>query len=364
MINTVFKDIQLGAQTGFQRHHDRFAQRIDWRVGNLSKLLTEVVRRQTVLTGQNGHWGVIPHGAYGFLTLFCQRSQYLITLFKADLVHLHMCLQFFLSNRLKVRALDLTQSGFQEGRFLTHPLFIRMCRFQTVVDIFTVHYFTGFGIHHQHVTRSNTAFSNNIFRLVIVNTDLRRQCDIAVLGDHPARRTQTVTVQHTNGMTTIGQYQTGRTIPRLHVHRAVFVEGTQIRIHGVIVLPSRRNHQTYGFKQIHTAGQQHFKHVIHTGRVRACGVHHLIQFIKIQNIVVEVALTGICPAAVSFNGVDLTVVRQIAERLSQRPFRSGIGREALVEYADRGFKTLITKVFIELRQIRRHHQTFIGDDLR
>ena len=52
-------------------------------------------------------------------------------------------------------------------------------------------------------------------------------------------------------------------------------------------------------------------------------------------------------------------MRQVAERLRQRPARHGIGGEALVEQANGRFQTQIRQVQVEARQIRRHTQTFI-----
>ena len=54
--------------------------------------------------------------------------------------------------------------------------------------------------------------------------------------------------------------------------------------------------------------------------------------------------TGAGPLAVTGNGIDFTIVRQIAERLRQRPARHGIGGEALVEQADGGFQTQVREV--------------------
>ena len=39
----LFEDVAFGTQADFQRHHDRFTQRVDRRVGDLGKLLAEVV---------------------------------------------------------------------------------------------------------------------------------------------------------------------------------------------------------------------------------------------------------------------------------------------------------------------------------
>ena len=65
------------------------------------------------------------------------------------------------------------------------------------------------------------------------------------------------------------------------------------------------------------------------------------------------------PLAVTGDGVDFTVMRQVAERLRQRPARYGVSGEALVEQADGRFQTQVRKIQIKARQIRRHTQTFI-----
>ena len=65
------------------------------------------------------------------------------------------------------------------------------------------------------------------------------------------------------------------------------------------------------------------------------------------------------PLAVTGDGVDFTVMRQVAERLRQRPARYGVSGEALVEQANGRFQTQVRKIQIKARQIRRHTQTFI-----
>ena len=61
------EDVQLRATAGFQRHHDRFAQRVDRRVGDLGKLLPEVVGEQARAARQHRHRRIIAHGAHRLL---------------------------------------------------------------------------------------------------------------------------------------------------------------------------------------------------------------------------------------------------------------------------------------------------------
>ena len=68
------------------------------------------------------------------------------------------------------------------------------------------------------------------------------------------------------------------------------------------------------------------------------------------------------PLAVTGDGVDFTVMREVAERLRQRPARYGVSGKALVKQADGRFQTQVREVQVEARQIRRHTQTFINID--
>ena len=54
---------------------------------------------------------------------------------------------------------------------------------------------------------------------------------------------------------------------------------------------------------------------------------------------------------------------QEPERLRQWPTRHGVGREALVENTDGRLQIRITKILVEVGQIRWHHQAFVGQRL-
>lgn len=50
------------------------------------------------------------------------------------------------------------------------------------------------------------------------------------------------------------------------------------------------------------------------------------------------------PLAVTSDGVDFTVMREVAERLRQRPARYGVSGKALVKQADGRFQTQVREV--------------------
>ena len=185
---------------------------------------------------------------------------------------------------------------------------------------------------------------------------------MAILGDDVAGRTQTVAIQHATGVTAIGEHDAGRTVPRLQVHRVVLVEGAQIRVHVLDVLPSRRDQQAHGAKQIHAAHHQHFQHVVQRAGIRTGHVDQRPDFGHVgQQSRGKGVAARLGPVAITADGVDFAVMGQIAERLRQPPLRQGIGGEALMEQTDRGLQPLVAEVGIEHRQVGRHHQPLVAD---
>src|SRR5467141_461053 len=70
------------------------------------------------------------------------------------------------------------------------------------------------------------------------------------------------------------------------------------------------------------------------------------------------------PAAVGDDGIDLTVVSDVAERLRKMPGRLRVGRIALVENGKGGGERRIAQVFVELGELPGREQAFIDDGLR
>ena len=188
------EDVALGTEADFQRHDDGFTQRVDRRVGDLRKLLAEVIVRCSHTLGQHGHWRVIAHRTYGFVALLAQRTQHLVALFERDLIHLHVLLE--LIDVVKRRTVVVVFHGRLNAQgILAQPLLVRVARLQAVVDGVGVQHLTGFGVHRQDLAGANTAFGYDVLRLVVPHADFGGDGDVAVGGGHPTRRAQAVTVE-------------------------------------------------------------------------------------------------------------------------------------------------------------------------
>ena len=138
-----------------------------------------------------------------------------------------------------------------------------MAAFQVVVRFGGVQNAAAAGVDNHQFAGADTALFDHFVRLVVPDPDFRRAGDQLVFGDDIARRAQTVTVEVTGGETPVGHDDTGRAVPRLHMHGVEVKEGAQIRVHIRVVLPGWRYQQTHGADDVHPARQQQFQHVIH-----------------------------------------------------------------------------------------------------
>ena len=358
VILSLLEQIFLPPETALQRHHYLLPDRVDGGVGHLRKLLTEVVIERAHPARQHCRWRIIPHGTDRLLARFGQHPQHLITLFETDLEQFLIDIKALFLHRPGALLLTL-QLGFQPPGVPAKPLLVGLAILELLLDLLRQQQLSSGGIDGQHLTGTEPPLGHHLLREVVVHTDLGRQGDMAIVGNHPAGRAQAVAIQHTAGIAAIGQDNPRRAIPRLHVHGVVFVEGTQIRIQRLHVLPGRRNQQTHSAEHIHTAGQQRLQHVVQTAGV---GTGHGNQRAHIRHGNMgrlEFMAAGHRPVAVALNGVDLAVMGQVTERLRQPPLRPGVGGETLMEHTQRRLQPLIIQIPIEHRQVGGHHQAFV-----
>ena len=343
--------VHFAAYAGGQRHDVRFTQRIDRRIGDLRELLAEIVVNDARPAGEHGERGIVAHRTGGFLADLAQHADHLIQLFAAVaelfLVGFELRVVEFAAADLIVRQIFERHQTFD---VFLHPLFIRVAAFQIVVGFRRVQDAAAAGVDHHQLAGADAAFFHHFIRLVIPDADFGGAGDQLVFGDHVARRAQAVAIEVTGGVAAVGHHDAGRAVPRLHVHRVEVEEGAQIAVHVRVVLPGRRHQQAHGADEIHPARQQQLQHVVQRTGVGAGFVDERRGGLEIRDQRrLEFIGTGACPLAVAGDGVDFAVVRQVAERLRQRPARHGVGGEALVEQANGRFQAQVRQIEIEAR---------------
>ncbi|CAH0270770.1 hypothetical protein SRABI106_03048 [Rahnella aquatilis] len=78
-----------------------------------------------------------------------------------------------------------------------------MAALQIVVSFCRMVDFAAAGVDHHQLARSDAAFFDHFVRLIIPDANFGRTGDQLIFGDDIARRTQTVTVKVTGGITAI-----------------------------------------------------------------------------------------------------------------------------------------------------------------
>ncbi len=311
--------------------------------------------------GEHGHRGIIPHGADRFLAALPQRAKHLVALLVGDHEHLLVGSEFLILHQLERLTALVEQGGLDPKGIFPQPLLVGARALEAFINIRGFEQLPGLGINRQQLPRPDPTLGHHGGGIVIPDSDLGGHRDQAIVRLDPARWTQPVTVQHADGIATVRHDHTRRPIPGLHVHGVVLVEGAQVGVHAVDVLPGRRHHHAQGTENIHASRQKQFQHVIHSGGIGAGTVDQRLELFQIGQVrTAELGSPCHSPVAVALDGVDLAVVGEQPERLGQRPLGRSVGREPLVENAHGGGHVRITQIRIERRQVHRHHQSLVG----
>ena len=310
-------------------------------------MLPQVVEGRTHFLGQHRHGGVIAHGTDRFLAFLRQYSDHLIQFFGADIEQFLVGRHGGGIHRRIIRVLlhaelDPLRVGFE-------PVTVGLCGLELGIDVLGQEETPGLQVGRNHLARAHAPLGCDVVgAAVIPNAHFRGDGHIAILGDHVARRAQSIAVEHAHAVAAVGHDDAGRTIPGLHVHGVVFVKGAQVRVHVGHVLPGGRHHHAHGAEQAGAAHDQAFEHVVEAHRVRALDAHHRPHVVHVGDQgALEFLLACARPIAVALHGIDLTVVGEVAEGLAQTPFRPGVGGKALVEHGERRGEAFVVEIRIE-----------------
>ncbi len=150
---------------------------------------------------------------------------------------------------------------------------------------------------------------------------------ITFVGDVVAGRAEAVTVQCRTDLATVREGDGCGAIPRFHQGCVIFIESATVLIHQRIAGPGFRDQHHHRMRERIAGLHQQFERV-----VEACGIglafrDYWIDFFQIvaQKLRCHRALAGKHPVFVAALCVDLAIVADQAERMSQAPGRKSIG---------------------------------------
>jgi len=143
----------------------------------------------------------------------------------------------------------------------------------------------------------------------------------------------------------------------------IFVKCAPSIGHLRIVLPRLRDHHHHRVRQRTAAQDEQLQHVIEHGRVAAGGIDDGQQSRQIiaEQLRREHLLTRVHPVQVAADRVDFAVVQHVAERLSARPAREGVGAETRVDHGKRRLHPRIVQFRVELFQLLRGQHSLVDD---
>ena len=260
------EEAALTTDIRLQRHDDSLAQRIDRRIGNLRKLLAKIVEQGADLGREHRHRRVVAHRSDRFQFGLGQHAHNFVPFLGRQIEHLLITGQCLWIHRLRGRV-HINQFRVEVSNALLEPFLVRRTSLQHIVNTVVIEQLICFKVDGQHFPGPETAFCDDVLWIVIVDTDLRRNSDMAVLGYDVASRAQTVAVETADGVMAIGQHNSGRPVPGLDLAIEELVECPHVRIERVHGLPGRWNQDAHRLQYVHAGGAHELEHVVETGRV-------------------------------------------------------------------------------------------------
>ena len=172
-------------------------------------------------------------------------------------------------------------------------------------------------IEQKHPPRLQAPFLDYAFLRNRQHADFRRHDDQIIVGDDIACRAQAIAIQRGTDLTTVGEGNRGRAIPRLHDGCVKFVKRPAISVHCGVVGPGFRNHHHHRVGQREAAHHQQLQRVVERCSVRLAVINQrpdfpdvLTQFDR-RNIVLARAY----PIDIAAYRIDFAVVRNHTKRV-------------------------------------------------
>ncbi len=289
----------------------------------------------------------------------------------------------------RIRLDDMRRTGRREHLHLAlEPGGVGPPRRQRVLDRRVLLEATRAQVDRDHLAGADLALTHDPRLVHRDRADFRAAHHQAVVGQQETRRAQAITIERQAGHLPIAEGQRGRAVPGLHQAGVELIERAPVGVHIRYTLPGLRHQHRERMADVAPAQHQQFQRIVELGRVAAA---HIDQRPQLGNrarqrraavadrrsrmwdrscicagrstilVAAPLRLAGAHPGRVAVDGVDLTIVREHMEGLSQLPGREGVGRVALVEDRDRRLEQRVAQVGVELRQERRDEQPLVDD---
>ena len=357
-----FENVAVVSDVGHERHDEFFANRVDRRIRDLGEELVEAVEKRTALMGAARESGVVAHRSDRFFAVAGHRFEDEIdillriveALLPSDEVSRHL------------RGDDFGEKSLDFDVVFLDPAPIGAATGVAGLDLGVFDQAVLREVEENHRTRFDTTVADDVFRFDVQNARLRGEDEKIVLGERPARGSESVAVQCGSGGDAVGECHRRRTVPRFHQGGMVFVEAAYVVSHVVFLAPGLRHQHQHRVGGIATCRHKKFEDIVERGGIGLAVVDKRQH--RFEIFPEECRRQGLLACAelieVAADGVDFAVVREHPERMGELPGRKGVRRVALMDECEGGGEIALGEVRIESLDLRSEQESFIDDGSR
>ena len=359
MFRRLLENVAVVADVGHQRHDGSLADRVDRRVRHLGEQLFEVVVKNLRLFGEHGERGVIAHRADGFLSVLRHGGDQNVEIF-AGVAEEFLSAGDVVTDRGWRRLVEKAVDG--DAVFL-NPAAVRLETRDLRFDFRVVADAPVFEVEVDHLSGTEASMFQHGAGRDVEHAGFRSENEGAVGGNGVAGGTQSGAVEHGSGVDAVGKRDGGGTVPRLHDRGMIFEEPADVLSDMVILAPGLRHEHQHGVRQRAAAFHKKFKRVVQRSRValsvRNDGDDFLDVFAEQRGF--QHRFTRSHVIEIAADRVDFTVVREIAERVGERPGREGVRAVTLVDNRKRALEVFACQIRVELGNLMREKQSFVNN---
>ena len=200
------QQVGLGTDEAHQRHHDRFADRIDRRVGHLGEQLLEVVEQRLAAVGQHGQRAVVAHGADAFLAVGGHGCHQELDVFLAVAEGLLRIQQRHAHIRLATHHVLHRQIRQADAQVLD-PLLVGLAVGQLGLQFLVVDHAALIQVDQEHLAGLQAPLLDDLVVGHRQHAGFGPHDDEAVIGHAVARGAQAVAVQRGADLAAVGEHQ-------------------------------------------------------------------------------------------------------------------------------------------------------------
>ena len=306
MLGVGHEDVHAdGADVLGEGHDQLLADGVDGRIGDLCKLLAEVIEQELGVLVEHGEGRVVAHRRHGLLCAEGHRHDGALHVLAGEPEEGELGSEVVDSAAYPAAAAQCIQFDAALGE----PFAIGQGFGQLLLELGVVVDTTFLRIDKEDFAGLQASFFTDTFRRDRDDAGLGGHDHCAVIGDEIACGSQSVAVEHTAGEASVGEEEGRRSVPRLHQDGVIFVERLELLADRVLVVEGFGHKHCHGVGQAQSGHDEKFQHVVQAGRVAHAGLHDGADVAHVaQERGGEYGFACAHPSPVAADGIDFAVV--------------------------------------------------------